>query len=354
MLTSIGRGASGVVELARIPGIIASNAPDATKAFGSAGALTGAATQFSKIPAVATAFPGAAEASPYLGAAGAALNVGGIATSDLPDDRKAFESAKSVAQAAASYFIPVPGVGLAVGSMFDALASKVFEDPYAQTRREDAAKVKPAMRALLTSIDTATTLDELNAAASINAAGVSGKVGGRGVALRGVHLDTSGQETALSDAFNARKALIEAATANPRGSEAQQLAQIQGRVGPLRSASEVVSRSLAGMFQSGDPSSAQILTAALVPPEMSLDVINNDLGVLVLKQLDDWTANLQRFRAADQGRTSESAPHVASQIQATRDLVQASQALNLDLDAARKRLDATRLEEQYLQQQNMP
>lgn len=362
---TIGRGAGGAAQLARIPGILDSARTDLSKATGVAGAVTGAASQFSRIPAVARALPaatsalnsgvsigtnaaGGAATVPYLGAIASGLNIADIAQSNRPDDQKIYDSVHQVGRLVADAYLPVVG-----GFMADAVSgvarSLIFDDPYSQTRKEDAAKVGPAMQALLASIDTATTLDELDAAASITAAGARGEVGGRGVALRGVHLDTSGQETALSDAYNARKTLIKAATANPNGAEAQQLAQVRGRVGPLRSAADVVSRALNNGFQTGSPSSAQILAASVVPPEMSIDVITNDLGVQVLKHLDERTTNLERFRAEDQGRTPMTAPHVASQVRDIRELVSAAQTLNLDLDAARKRLDATRLEEQQQQ-----
>jgi hypothetical protein len=344
----------GLSDIARA--VSATSGTDSQRAANAARGAVGATRALAGSRAVASAFPAfssaVSDAAPYAAGGLAAWDIANIADSKLPDDRKAFEAAKTAAQAAVSYLVPVPGVGFGVGTLFDAAASKIFEDPYAQTRKEDAGKVRPAMTALLGSIDTATTLDELNAAASINAAMTSGEVGGRGVALRGVHLDTSGSETALSDAYNARKALIEAATANPHGPEAQQLAQVKTRFGPMRSAADVVSRSLAGGFQTGDPSSAQILAAAVVPPEMQIDVINNDLGALVLDRLDEWKGNLERFNQQDQGRTSADAPHVASQRQAIADLTRAAQVLKLDLGAAQQRREKTRTEQAYIQYQN--
>lgn len=341
--------------LSRIPGILQGTGSDVSKGLGVTGALTGAVSGASKIPAVASAFPdatralnagfslggtniaGGAASIPYLDLAAGALNIGGIAASNAPDDQKAYQAGVEAAKLVAQSFVPIPGVGFVVGAMGDALGQVIFDDPYAQTRKGDAGKVRPAVTGLLGAISTATTLEELNAAATLNVASAHGEVTDGGVALRGVHLDTSAAEASLSGAYAARKAMIEAANSNPNGPEAQQLAQLKAQLDPLRDAAKVIERSLAGMLQSGDPSATAILVASLGPPAMSIDVINNDLGMLVLDQLDTWRTNLEGFRAADQGRTPDTAPHIQFQIQAARDLLNASQVLGIDLDAARAR-----------------
>lgn len=323
---------SGLADIARAA--TAKTGTDSQKAVAAARGAYGATRALagsSAVQSAAPAFSSAVGSSvPYVSGALAAWDIANIADSDMPDDRKAFEAAGTAGRTALELTVPIPGIGMAAGALHDIARDVIFRDPYAETRREDAGKVRPAMTALLASIDSATTLDELNAAASIHAGLASGEVGGRGVALRGVHLDTSGQETALSDAYNARKTLIEAATANPRGAEAQQLAQAAARFGPMREASTVVASYLNStapefpwMLDYG-ASAGSIMASALTGGGID---VTGDVGLGVVSLLDGW------------GRSTDPATQ-----RSFRDLSSASRALGIDLDAARERLQAVRLE----------
>ena len=255
---------------------------------------------YAKVAAQVASLAGGAAGVPYASYATAPFNVANIASSKMPDDRKAYETVSSLAGL-------VPAFGPVIQGALKMLGFGIFGNQhYARTRGNDAARVPSEMNRYMTGINTSFNDQELDE--FVNLMGIQG---GR---FPGTHLNTSGLESSLRSAIDNRRAFI--------NSGSPEFLQQQQQFAPYRNAVGTVGRMI-----------------KKVPGQVRSDWLTrpNEFGDEVYGVQDDWLQGRKRFAFEDQGRTSSDAPHVLAMDQNISDLGQASGILGIDFDAAMKR-----------------